>query len=775
MNSQKPRTPEEKWEIAAQVVDKLQYSLDDEKISTEMLILKLSEYFPSDFPVQDAWLSVIYKTYVTPIQYKVLIENGTSKNTLLEKSSLRCGMDTIKDVINGNEAILETGTDTCKLKGFENCGSLIIVPMRTDLQRKEKVIGAFVVQSKSEKQFTTDDRRILDMLSDRLAIFIRYIDKSRRAEIIQNFFSELISNIKNFQQEIEIFHTVITQLSNKASTERWFSKEEINIVLFHPFYKDKLYLVCKNGEVNKDFRSKGEIGSNEILELLGSNVEALLKDNRLTLWNTEKEVKDSKLPESYQSYIISPMLIRAGNNIGFFILRNKHQSYAYEDEKELLSRFSDFTALTLRNFRRDKGNEKLQEFRKKLIRDHKNHSDEELYPACIETIESIYGKVGFAVVSLSQESRNPAITFSNIDGLSLDEPKFKEEIESRIISNNTDPSSSINNKLFIFSITAESDRITDFFIIKTNRHLGKSTTAFIEELLSLIRFKQSLRRKNERIKKLTEFSKEITENSYLTQENIFELVYKYTSQVMSVANMYIALLDKQTNEITFPLFYRKDDNSKKINTINIASRFFDKNSNKKARTEVILASKEPILIRTRKASKEWYAQPGHDEKINDPFASWAGVPIINNGEAIGVIAIYHPTVDYLYTTSNIVFLENIATHISDLLSRLSLEKANIELKEAIANNTELKEANQRLKEKTIELEKAQAEIIEKEGFLASSLIAQDITHRLNNALGSLSININQSREDIDQAFTTRDIEHLKDTRDTLLASSSRCT
>ncbi|MFY9261557.1 MAG: GAF domain-containing protein [Gallionella sp.] len=222
---------------------------------------------------------------------------------------------------------------------------------------------------------------------------------------------------------------------------------------------------------------------------------------------------------------------------------------------------------------------------------------------------------------------------------------------------------------------------------------------------------------------------------------MLELVFReYARKAMSVSNMYIALLDSR-NMITFPLFYQTDYETSELTFINVAPRYFDKNSNQKGRTEVILETKQPILIHTHKESITWYNQPGHEEKIGNPFASWVGVPILSNGESVGVIGVYHPTIEHLYTEFDILFLENVATHLSDLLIRF-------------------------------ELRNAQSTIVQNESLLTTTLIAQDITRLVGNAFGSLSINIAQSKEDVKRAIQTNDVSQLKYTRDILCDADS---
>jgi GAF domain-containing protein len=80
----------------------------------------------------------------------------------------------------------------------------------------------------------------------------------------------------------------------------------------------------------------------------------------------------------------------------------------------------------------------------------------------------------------------------------------------------------------------------------------------------------------------------------------------------------------------------------------------------KGRTEEIIRSKKPIFISTRKESIEWYKKEGREEYIDDPLASWIGVPIKSEDKVLGVIATYHPTKDNVYQKDDLLILQGIA-------------------------------------------------------------------------------------------------------------------
>jgi GAF domain-containing protein len=89
------------------------------------------------------------------------------------------------------------------------------------------------------------------------------------------------------------------------------------------------------------------------------------------------------------------------------------------------------------------------------------------------------------------------------------------------------------------------------------------------------------------------------------------------------------------------------------------------------RTETIIETKKPLFIATREESVAWYEKEGHKDYIDEPFASWMGVPMISGDKAIGVIATYHKTDDNIYDQDDLEVLQAIANQ-----SAIALEVAH---------------------------------------------------------------------------------------------------
>ncbi len=141
----------------------------------------------------------------------------------------------------------------------------------------------------------------------------------------------------------------------------------------------------------------------------------------------------------------------------------------------------------------------------------------------------------------------------------------------------------------------------------------------------------------------------LTASVDLDEGQVVNLIHKEISLLMYADNMYIALYDKATDMVSFPLIF-VDGEEKKMSSRKAGA----------GRTEHIIRTKEPLFIETREKSKKWYAQPERDEYLGDPLASWVGVPMVSGDQVIGVVAAYHRTDDYVYSKDDLEVIQAIA-------------------------------------------------------------------------------------------------------------------
>ncbi|WP_040839339.1 GAF domain-containing protein [Thiothrix nivea] len=140
--------------------------------------------------------------------------------------------------------------------------------------------------------------------------------------------------------------------------------------------------------------------------------------------------------------------------------------------------------------------------------------------------------------------------------------------------------------------------------------------------------------------------------------------------------------------------------------------------------------------------KRLYAQPQRGEFAGNPLASWLGVPIfcpkakdmpVSQG-VLGVIAVYHPTLEYVYSIRDLFFLQAVAAHISGLFR--------------ILENTDLKESNRKLEEAKQLEQKLLLEESARQEELAKTFILIQLKNKVADSILDLERAINFSIDDI---------------------------
>ncbi|MBU2598706.1 MAG: GAF domain-containing protein [Actinobacteria bacterium] len=146
---------------------------------------------------------------------------------------------------------------------------------------------------------------------------------------------------------------------------------------------------------------------------------------------------------------------------------------------------------------------------------------------------------------------------------------------------------------------------------------------------------------------LYEISSAIT--SSLNLSDVLKQIYKQISKLFKISTFYIALYDKDNNELRFELIVDK-------------GKFLDKLTHKLSQkdwlTGWIIRSEKPLLIRDFEKEKD--SLPVKAKVIGEVTRSWLGVPILFKDEIIGVMSIqaYEPNVfddshkDLLSTIAN---------------------------------------------------------------------------------------------------------------------------
>jgi len=206
---------------------------------------------------------------------------------------------------------------------------------------------------------------------------------------------------------------------------------------------------------------------------------------------------------------------------------------------------------------------------------------------------------------------------------------------------------------------------------------------------------------NQKLKALVQFGQAVTSHIRLQEAEILGLVHEQASQLMDTDNMYIALYDEPTDTVRFGLAFVE---GRRVD-VEMEQGWQPRRAGK-GKTEEIIRTREPLFHATEAEAKEWYALPGHEEYIGAYLASWLGVPMMVGERVLGVIAVYHPDRDYVYSGEDLDILQAMANQAaialdsSRVLNRL---ETLIEFTQEVTSGTHLREQRFLTEKQVLEL------------------------------------------------------------------------
>lgn len=183
------------------------------------------------------------------------------------------------------------------------------------------------------------------------------------------------------------------------------------------------------------------------------------------------------------------------------------------------------------------------------------------------------------------------------------------------------------------------------------------------------RLTQRLTDLNQRQKVLIELGQDLAATIQLTEEQILEAIYNNASKLMHTDNMYIAICDEEAKLIRFGLVYEQGQ------LVDVANepKWKPRKANEGGKTEVVIAEKKPLLLRTNAESEAWYKHPDHKQHYGTKIEpSWLGVPMICQGRVLGVIATHHDGKEYAYSSDDANILWSMANE-----AAIALENARL--------------------------------------------------------------------------------------------------
>ena len=222
---------------------------------------------------------------------------------------------------------------------------------------------------------------------------------------------------------------------------------------------------------------------------------------------------------------------------------------------------------------------------------------------------------------------------------------------------------------------------------------------------------------NQRLEALVKFGQVVTSGIRLSEDEVLELIYSQASKLMDTGNMYIALYDESTDTVRFGLAMVEGS------PIDVQPRKAGK-----GRTEEIIRTKKPIFLATEAEAENWYDKPGREDYlIREMLPSWLGVPMMVGEKVLGVIATYHPTRDYVYSSDDLEILQAMAE-----VAAIALDNARL----------------------YAETRRLQDEVVATQQLATLGTAIAALQHRINNTFNIIVPNVTRLRKRVDMTNET---------------------
>ncbi len=172
---------------------------------------------------------------------------------------------------------------------------------------------------------------------------------------------------------------------------------------------------------------------------------------------------------------------------------------------------------------------------------------------------------------------------------------------------------------------------------------------------------------NKRLAALVKFGEWVGASIHLGEPVVLKLVHESASEVVDTGNMYVALYDPLEDSVRFGFAYI---DGKPVDTVT-DPRWQPRKAGQ-GRTEEVIRTRQSLFHATGEEARAWYDKKEHKEYLNQPLASWMGVPMLVGDRVLGAVAVYHPTKDYAFTGEDLQALQGIANQAAIALDNARL-------------------------------------------------------------------------------------------------------
>jgi PAS domain S-box-containing protein len=147
----------------------------------------------------------------------------------------------------------------------------------------------------------------------------------------------------------------------------------------------------------------------------------------------------------------------------------------------------------------------------------------------------------------------------------------------------------------------------------------------------------------------------------LSLQELFAAIHRIVGELMSALNFYIALYDAETGSLSFPYFVDEYDETPARKTLG------------KGLTEYVLRTGRPLLA-TPEVTVELEGR-GEVERIGAPSLDWVGVPLVADGQPVGVLVVQTYTEGIRFSEKDRDILQFVSAQIAMAVQRKRAEEA----------------------------------------------------------------------------------------------------
>lgn len=151
----------------------------------------------------------------------------------------------------------------------------------------------------------------------------------------------------------------------------------------------------------------------------------------------------------------------------------------------------------------------------------------------------------------------------------------------------------------------------------------------------------------------------------------YKVLHSCVNEFMYADNFYVARYDEESKDISFPYYVDEFDAS-----LNSCDSY-------RELTEYVISTKTPVLIDRKK--REQLIENGVLSQTEIEFEVWMGVPLIRNGQTLGVISVQSYDPYNLHDARDLELLTFVSRYIMIALERMSLRDQSLKQTEELAD------------------------------------------------------------------------------------------